>query len=69
MPPGRRLLAERTGLAAMAAVDLLLVLLRTRASLLAERTGLAAVTAVDLLLVLLRGTGASLLAERARLAA
>jgi hypothetical protein len=36
------------------AVDLLLVLLSTRASLLTERTGLTVTAAVDLLLVLLR---------------
>ena len=52
---GAGLLAERAGLPAVPAVDLLLVLLGpvTRAGLLAERAGLPAVPAVDLLLVLL----------------
>jgi hypothetical protein len=66
------LLIERTGLAAVtAAIDLLLVLLRTaRAGLLIERTGLAVTIAVDLLLVLLRtAETAGLLAERTGLAA
>ena len=41
------------GLAAVAAADLLLVLLACRAGLLVERAGLPAVAAADLLLVLL----------------
>ena len=65
------LLAERAGLPAVAAVDLLLVLLRAAvAGLLAERAGLPAVpAAVDLLLVLLRAAVAGLLIERAGLPA
>jgi hypothetical protein len=54
------------------AVNLLLILLRTRtrAGLLIERAGLAAVTAIDLLLILLRtGTRAGLLVKSAGLAA
>ena len=53
---GVGLLAERGGLPAVPAVDLLLVLLRPEAGggLLTERGGLPAVPAADLLLVLLR---------------
>ena len=69
---GCGLLAERAGLPAVAAVDLLLVLLGAvaRVGLLAERAGLAAGAAVNLLLVLLRAVArVRLLAERAGLAA